>query len=101
MPQKPSINVFGVHDRTGLFRPRSLSLTHFVQIRNFSSAGVRHGQRQSAAAFFAFRRRKPDGLLVAVSSEIEDSFHAPTSPCLQYALSINAAKAFNQRFRGA
>ena len=77
-----SNNVFGVRDRTGRVRCRSLSLTHLLVICFFYSAGVRHGQRQSAAAILAFRRRKPDGLLVAVSSEIAYSIYAPTSPCL-------------------
>ena len=42
----------------------------------------------------------PKGLLVAVSSEIEDSFHALTSPCLQYALSMNAAKILQTTLSG-
>gem|GEM_PF-5334882 len=42
----------------------------------------------------------PKGLLVAAFSESADLFHALTSPCLQYALSINAAKSLQTTFSG-
>jgi len=89
-----------VRDRTGRVRCRSLTLTHLLVICFFYSAGIRHGQRRSVAANHAHRRHKPDGLLVAVSSESADLFHALTSPCLLCVWSANITRILQSTFSG-
>jgi len=77
-----SINVFGVRDRTGRVRCRSLTLTHFLQIQTLVPQAFGTGSDEQSLLFTHSAVAAPKRLLVAVFSESADSSHAPISPCL-------------------